>query len=65
MSFLKEKGRGGTTFLLIAKGYFLEKKLLRKCLQGMYYLETKGNLIIRTLSWSTKYIFLSILTIKK
>ena len=33
----------------VNKNYFLEKKiLLKKCLQGMCYLETKGNLIIKT-----------------
>ena len=45
--------------IVVNKGYFLKKKYLwKKCLQGMYYLETKGNLITKTPSWSNKCIFL-------
>ena len=42
----------------VHKCYFLEtKNLLKKCIQGMYYLERKGNLITKHRFWSTKCIF--------
>ena len=42
----------------VNKGYFLVKKLGRKIVLGMCYLETKGNLITKTSSWSATCIFL-------